>query len=82
MPGPATPSPAATTEDQEQLRGRVRELCARFPDSYGEVAGLGEGVDERVGVLTQPVPLTLKHGSEQQKKTYLPGISGATSRTP
>ncbi len=125
MPGPATPTPAATTEAQEQLRGRVRELCARFPDEYWrerdrlreypdvfvdaltesghlavliptEYGGGGLGITEGSIVLEEinrsgghsagchaqmyTMGALLKHGSEQQKKTYLPGIADGSIR--
>ena len=123
---PNTPNPAGvTTAAQEELRGKVRELCERFPDSYWrerdrnreyplafvdalteagylavliptEYGGSGLGITEGSIVLEEinrsgghsagchaqmyTMGALLKHGSEQQKKTYLPGIADGSIR--
>ncbi|MFC5063512.1 acyl-CoA dehydrogenase family protein [Actinomycetospora atypica] len=123
---PNTPNPTGvTTAAQEELRGKVRELCERFPDSYWrerdrereypdafvdalteagylavliptEYGGGGLGITEGSIVLEEinrsgghsagchaqmyTMGALLKHGSEEQKKTYLPAIADGTLR--
>ena len=114
-----------TTPDQERLRGEVRELCARFPDSYWrerdqareypdafvdalteagylavliptEYGGGGLGITEGSIVLEEinrsgghsagchaqmyTMGALLKHGSDAQKRAYLPSIADGTLR--
>lgn len=124
-PPPITPTPGSTTPEQEELRTRVRELCAGFPDAYWrecdrdraypdafvdaltkagllavliptEYGGGGLGVTEGSIVLEEinrsgghsaachaqmyTMGALLKHGSDEQKRTYLPGIADGSVR--
>ncbi len=115
----------APTEEQEQIRAAVRELCARFPDAYWrdldraseypeafvgaltkagwlaapiptEYGGAGLGVAESSIVLEEinrsggnaavahaqmyTMGTLLRHGSEAQKRRYLPKIASGELR--
>ena len=115
----------ASTTAREELRTRVRTLCARFPDSYWrecdqaraypdafvealtadgllavliptEYGGGGLGITEGSIVLEEinrsgghsaachaqmyTMGALLKHGSDEQKRTYLPAIADGTLR--
>jgi acyl-CoA dehydrogenase len=114
-----------TTAAQEELRARVRTLCARFPDAYWrecdreraypdafvealtsagylavliptEYGGGGLGITEGSIVLEEinrsgghsagchaqmyTMGALLKHGSDTQKRTYLPAIADGSLR--
>jgi acyl-CoA dehydrogenase len=115
----------ATTEDIEQLRSAVRELCSQFPDEYWrevdqrkdypqafvnavteagylaalipeEYGGSGLGVTEASVILEEinrsgghsgachaqmyTMGTVLRHGSDEQKRRYLPKIANGELR--
>jgi acyl-CoA dehydrogenase len=115
----------ATTEDIEQLRSAVRELCDQFPDEYWrdvdqkkeypqafvnavteagylaalipeEYGGSGLGVTEASVILEEinrsgghsgachaqmyTMGTVLRHGSDEQKRRYLPKIANGELR--
>src|SRR5579884_3293236 len=115
----------ATTEDIEQLRSAVRELCSQFPDEYWrevdqrrdypqafvnalteagylaalipeEYGGSGMGVTEASVILEEinrsgghsgachaqmyTMGTVLRHGSDEQKRRYLPKIANGELR--
>jgi acyl-CoA dehydrogenase len=115
----------SVSEDQEQLRTAVRELCREFPDAYwrelerehayperfvhalteagwlgalipAEYGGLGLGISDAGAILEEVqrsggnasaahaqmyvMGTLLKHGSEEQKRRYLPAIAAGELR--